>query len=40
MRIDERSFPPVFITHLFPMHPFPAPENIRKPYNFLMFSGD
>ena len=27
------------LTHLFPMHPFSSPENIRKPYGFLMFSG-
>ena len=26
-------------THSFPMHPFSTPENIRKPYDFLMFSG-
>ena len=24
-------------THLFPMHPFSTPENIKKPYGFLMF---
>ena len=28
------------LTHLFPMHPFSPPELIRKPYNFLIFSGD
>ena len=27
------------LTHLFPMYPFLPPENIRKPYGFLMFSG-
>ena len=29
----------VMLTHLFPMHSFPAPENIRKPQGFVMFSG-
>ena len=28
------------LTHLFPMHPSLPPENIRKPYGFLVFSGD
>ena len=27
------------LTHLFPMHPSLPPENIRKPFGFLMFSG-
>ena len=27
------------LTHLFPMHLFSTPENIRKSYGFLMFSG-
>ena len=27
------------LTHLFPMHAFSTPENIRKPQGFLMFSG-
>ena len=27
------------LTHLFSMHPFSKPENIRKPYGFWMFSG-
>ena len=27
------------LTHSFPMQPFSAPENIRKPYGVLMFSG-
>ena len=27
------------LTHSFPMHTFLPPENIRKPYGFLMFSG-
>ena len=28
-----------FLTHFFPMHPFSTPDNIKKPYGFLMFSG-
>ena len=27
------------LTHLFSMHPFSNPENIRKPYGFWMFQG-
>ena len=27
------------LTHLLSMYLFSAPENIRKPYGFLMFSG-
>ena len=27
------------LTHSFLMHPFSTPENIRKPYGFLTFSG-
>ena len=27
------------LTHLFPMHPFSTPENIRKPCGFFMFLG-
>ena len=27
------------LTHSFPVHPFSTPENIRKPYGFLIFSG-
>ena len=27
------------LTYWFPMHPFSIPENIRKPYSFLMFLG-
>ena len=30
---------PLRLTHLFPMHPLSNPENIRKSYGFLMFSG-
>ena len=30
--------PPV-LTHSLSMHPLSIPENIRKPYGFLMFSG-
>ena len=26
------------LTHLFQIHPFSTPENIRNPYGFLMFS--
>ena len=29
----------MFITHLFLVHPFPTPENIRETYGFPMFSG-
>ena len=27
------------LIHLFPMHPFSIPENIRKPHGFLMIQG-
>ena len=29
----------LYINLLFPMYPFSAPENIRKPFGFLMFTG-
>ena len=31
---------PANLTHSFPMHPSLPPENIRKPYSFLMFPGN
>ena len=36
-KIQNRS---LHLTHMFPMHPFPTPENIRKTNGFLIFSVD
>ena len=39
LRLEYFSEYIVTLTHLFQMHPFSTPENIRKPYGFFMFSG-
>ena len=38
-RFTYGKFMVSFLTHLFPIHPFSTPENIRRPYGFRMFSG-
>ena len=35
---SKDSISNLYLTHSFPMNPFSTPENIRKPYFFLMFS--
>ena len=35
----QMKYRTTLLTHSSPMHTFPTPENIRKPYGFLMFSG-
>ena len=29
-----KNWPQQSLTHLFPMHPFSTPDNLRKPYGF------
>ena len=38
-RLREMNNKKNTLTHLLPMHPFSNPENIRKPYGFMIFSG-